>query len=250
MSVKFVIVSAPRTGSTLLVKTLNSLDGIRCHGELFNLAKVRSYQDGFDPFIASSSERQDRDKRLLQARNYDPVGFAQDVLLNKSAATGFKMLYNAFLNPRWNDVTQSLLATVDIRFIHLTRKNSLRRYVSEKILQAGGPNHSQAGGKSNNPLKVYIDINAFLQRSTEIDAEVEKVSSVLENHNVLDISYERLSDNTAMTVAHVCQFLNLKIEPSCIVPALQKVGLADLRDSVSNYQELLENDTTRALLCD
>ena len=53
MSVKFVIVGAPRTGSTLLVKTLNSLDGVCCHGELLNVPMVRGYEDGFDLLTAS-----------------------------------------------------------------------------------------------------------------------------------------------------------------------------------------------------
>ncbi len=35
--------------------------------------------------------------------------------------------------------------------------------------------------------------------------------------------------------------------PSDIKPALQKVGAANLSDSVSNYQELLDHPATRAL---
>ena len=34
MGNRFIIIGAPRTGSTLLVRTLNSIDGICCHGEL------------------------------------------------------------------------------------------------------------------------------------------------------------------------------------------------------------------------
>ena len=83
MSTKFVIVGAPRTGSTLLVKTLNTLDGVRCHGELLGLDTVRGYEDGFDLANASKQARDDRSQRLLQARNQDPVGFIEQALERK-----------------------------------------------------------------------------------------------------------------------------------------------------------------------
>ena len=63
MSVTFVIVGAPRTGSTLLVRTLNSIDGIRCHGELLGEEAVRGYEDGFDAAEATLDARQARSAR-------------------------------------------------------------------------------------------------------------------------------------------------------------------------------------------
>ena len=65
MRVKFVIVGAARTGSTLLVRTLNTLEGVRCHGELLGPENVRGYEDGFDLVKASKSEREARTRRLL-----------------------------------------------------------------------------------------------------------------------------------------------------------------------------------------
>ena len=59
MPLIFVIVGAPRTGSTLLVKTLNSLAGVCCHGELLGSQNVRGYEDGFDLVNASKSEREE-----------------------------------------------------------------------------------------------------------------------------------------------------------------------------------------------
>jgi LPS sulfotransferase NodH len=247
MGIKFVIVGAPRTGSTLLVKTLNSLDGVCCHGELLGSENVRGYEDGFDLVKASKSEREARTRRLLLERNTDPVDFIDKALTSGSTATGFKALYSAFLSPQWCEVIAFLQAIPDIKFIHLTRKNTLRRYVSEQILLEGGPNHSAAGGKSESPITVQVDIDAFLHKSAQIEAEGMELCSLLSKQSVLDITYEELSANTAATVARVCQFLGLEIMPSEIKPALQKVGAANLSDSVSNYQELLDNPATRTL---
>jgi len=247
MGIKFVIVGAPRTGSTLLVKTINNLNGVCCHGELLGPEHVRGYEDGFDLVKASKDEREARSQRLLLDRNADPVGFIDRTLAADHTATGFKALYSAFLDPRWREVIAFLQTTPAIRFIHLTRKNVLRRYISEQILLEGGPNHSGAGGKSDMPIKVRVDIDAFLRRSSQIEAEGNEIRSLLAKQNVLDITYEELSDDTAAAVTRVCDFLALVNSPSDIKPALSKVGAANLRDSVSNYQELLDHPATRAL---
>jgi len=246
MSTKFIIVGAARTGSTLLVRTLNSLDDVCCHGELL-ADLVRGYQDGFDPLEASKSERDERANRLLQQRNQNPAGFILKALSTGNPATGFKALYSDLSDPRWRDVTQSLLKLPDFKFIHLTRKNSLRRFVSEQILQSGGPNHSGAGGKSENRIKVHIDIDAYLRNTAAVEAEGSQFISLLAKKELLNISYEQLSADTTATVTAVCQFLGLDTDSSAIKPALKKVGAADLRDSVSNYQDLLDNPATREL---
>lgn len=248
MRVKFVIVGAARTGSTLLVRTLNTLEGVRCHGELLGPENVRGYEDGFDLVKASKGEREARTRRLLLERNTDPVPFIDRALTSAHAATGFKALYSAFLNPRWSDVIAFLQTLPEIRFVHLTRENSLRRYISEQILLEGGPNHSGAGGKSEIPIKVRVDINAFLAKSAEIETERAALVALLSQQPVLDITYEELAADTAATVVRVARFLGLTTLPSAIEPALQKVGATDLNDTVSNHQELLDHAATRAYL--
>ncbi len=247
MGIKFVIAGAARTGSTLLVRTLNSIDGVCCHGELLGMNFVRGYEDGLNLVKMSESERQARTERLLQERNTDPVAFIARTLTSDHAATGFKALYSTFLRPQWREVVAFLQSTPDIRFIHLTRKNSLRRFISEQILLEGGPNHSGAGGKSEIPIKVHVDIDAFLRKSALVATQAEEFCSLISKHAVLDITYEELSANTTATVARVCEFLALDTIPSDIKPALEKVGAANLSDAVRNYQELLDNPATRTL---
>lgn len=245
MSTKFVIVGAPRTGSTLLVKTLNNLDGVCCHGELLGDDQVRGYQDGVDLLTINQHERKSRVQRLLQERNADPVGFIERALSGVDTTTGFKALYSAFLNPRWIEVINSLQGIEGIRFIHLTRNNSLRRFISEQILLQGGPNHSDAGGRSEVPIQIHVDIELFQRRSSELDAQARELSAMLSEQKVLEANYETLAADTAACVTQVCHFLGLDSVSSNIEPALKKVGATDLQDSVSNYQELLDHPATR-----
>ena len=53
MSTRFVIVGAARTGSTLLVRTLNSIDGVCCHGEL--LAQHATGLQGLETNLARAA---------------------------------------------------------------------------------------------------------------------------------------------------------------------------------------------------
>lgn len=248
MSTKFVIVGAARTGSTLLVRTLNSLDSLCCHGELLGEDNVRGYEDGVDLVNISRAEREARSKRLLEDRNANPVGFIEQALALDYTAVGFKALYQAFLNPRWYDVIAYLRGIKDIRFIHLGRNNDLRRFVSEQILLQGGANHSGAGGRSDVSMKVHIDIDLFLRARAAVQQQISELNTLLTGQRVLDISYEALAADTAATVGQVCAFLGLDIACSRIQPALRKVGATDLRDAVSNYQALLDHPATRELV--
>jgi LPS sulfotransferase NodH len=248
MSTRFVIVGAPRTGSTLLVKTLNTLDDVRCHGELLGPENVRGYEDGFDLENASKQARDTRLQRLLQERNSDPVGFIARALDGHEAAIGFKALYAALLDPRWETVVTMLLRNPATRFIHLRRENGLRRFISEQILLAGGANHSGAGGRGDVTLQVHIDIDAFLRREAELASQQQVLGALLPKPQVLEISYEALAADTAGMVNRVTAFLGLASASADVKPALSKVGAADLRNTVSNYQELRDHPATRTLL--
>ncbi|NQX89244.1 MAG: sulfotransferase [Halioglobus sp.] len=247
MNTQFIIIGAPRTGSTLLVRTLNSIAGLCCHGELL-ATQVRGYQDGFDPAQASKDERDWRLRRLREARDLDPAHFILSALDRDKVTTGFKALYSALLDVRWHTVQDALKTQKTLKIIHLTRRNSLRRYVSEQIMQSGGANHSAAGGKSDINIKVTIDIAAYQQATSALQAQGDQLLNLFRNHPLLAVTYEQLAEDTSATVSSVCRFLDVDNFPDKIVPALSKVGAADLKESVSNYQELLDHPSTRTLL--
>lgn len=247
MSNTFIIIGAPRTGSTLLVRTLNSIDGIRCHGELL-ADRVRGFQDGFEPEQASAAERDARLARLCEARDADPAAFILRALEAGGAAGGFKALYSALLDPRWQSVVDALVELPELKVIHLVRHNSLRRFVSDRIMQSGGANHSAAGGRSDIRLRVEIDIDTYQSVTAELQAQGARLLERFAGKDLLPVSYEQLAADTGTAVQSVCRFLGIREVPPDIEPALRKVGATDLRHSVSNYQELLDNPATRELV--
>jgi LPS sulfotransferase NodH len=243
--VKFVIVSAPRTGSTLLAQTLNNTPGVVCHGELLLSGQVRGYRDGFDPFTATAEQRKARSTRLLQARDTDSREFVKTAMKRPAKAVGMKVIYNDLLQTRWRDALQWLLDTPDLHWIHLQRRNLLRRYVSERVMHAGGAIHSAMGGRAKRRVQVEIDINDFQARCAQLEAERQHVVQLIGDRPLMDVFYEELSSETGTVVAGVCQMLGLETLPESITPALKKVGTDDLAQSVSNYNQLLDNELTR-----
>jgi len=245
MTARFVIVGAPRTGSTLLVRTLNSLSGVRCHGELLQRNVVRGLEDGFDPEQATAEERKARAQRLYDAREAGPVDFIEQALSGDSLAIGLKITYEIFFDERWRAVIERLVGNSDTRFIHLKRHNDLRRYVSEEILYAGGPNHSGAGGRAEQAVQINVDIDAFLTRQGAINDAEKSFRSMVAGRDVLDVSYEAMAEDIGREVSRVCAFLDPAIDASGTQAALSKVGAKDLRETVSNVDELLAHEATR-----
>lgn len=245
MSVKFIIVGAPRTGSTLLVRTLNTLTGVRCHGELLQRNMVRGLEDGFDPDQATADERKVRAERLYAEREKNPLGFITHALAGEGAAIGMKITYEIFFDPRWESVVSALTGDSEVRFIHLERHNGLRRYISEEVLYAGGPNHSGAGGRSKQTVKISIDIDAFMARQVELAGNTEQFLDMTRKCAVMALSYESLTTDFTSAMAQTCAFLDENIDASGIVAALSKVGAKDLRETVNNVDELLAHPTTR-----
>jgi LPS sulfotransferase NodH len=247
---RFVIIGAPRTGTTLLVRTLHSVEGITCHGELLNERVVRGLMDGFAPLFSTAEERAERASRLLQERDRDPLAFIRRILAQGGGAVGFKMLYQELLAERSQALARYLLQQPDIAFVHLKRRNALRRYVSECILRQGGPNHSDLGGRSERSVVIRVDIEDFMRHNTELESQVAAVSERLEGRQVCPVVYESLADDVPGVVSGICRFLGVEVSPAAIRPGLRKVGAGDLREVVSNYEELLDDERTRPWLLD
>jgi len=241
-------VGAARTGSTLLVKTLNSLQGVVCHGELLGPNKVRGFEDGVDLEEISAQERKSREDALLAQRAADPLGFLYQALSGRTQAAGFKMIYSTLALAQWRNEVDALLADDSMWFVHLARQNNLRRYISEEIANNGGPIHSGAGGRADVAAQIEVDIDAFLANTAQVQSEHAAIAARLPAARTLDLTYEALAENTAAAVQSVCSFLDVTVGEQPIAAALSKVGAQDLRDTVSNYQALLDHPVTRELL--
>jgi hypothetical protein len=204
--------------------------------------------DNFEPLLSTPEERGARARRLLEERNRDPIGFIEAALKVDARAAGFKALYGTLLNPKWQVVVENLFSSPGIRFIHLKRRNALRRYVSERLFLEGGAKHSALGGGGKKRIMIQLDIEDFWKRSAELDQLADRVEALLRGFPVHAVTYESLADDVPAEIAGVCQFLGVDVAAAMIEPALEKVGASDLREVVSNFEELLTDERTRDLV--
>jgi hypothetical protein len=125
---RFVIVTTARTGSNLLVSLLNNYKHCYCGGELFNNDNIAI--DRIPWLEIPELER----AKLLALRRTDATEFWNQLcaigLSQGYRALGFKLMYVHTLGQK--SLLENILADRSIRIIHLTRRNLLRRLVSEQ----------------------------------------------------------------------------------------------------------------------
>jgi LPS sulfotransferase NodH len=109
-----------RTGSNFLEANLNTMDGVTCHGEVFNPVFIGK-KDQTELFGISLAEREADPLRLLQAMREQTVGLS-----------GFRYFHDH--DPR---ILDAVMADRRCAKIILTR-NPLESYVSWKIAQETG----------------------------------------------------------------------------------------------------------------
>jgi hypothetical protein len=260
---RFVVLSHPRTGSTLLVQALNSNPGIVCLGEVFNW--VHHYV-GYD--LKGYDNYREEDYKL---RNKDPVAFLHSRVFSQQPETiralGFKLHYY-HCSPPWGftGLAEHLAQDNGTRVIHLQRRNLLKTLVSNTIGQRTGDwARSVALPPLRSVPKAVIHPARALQRATSIisvrisravrnrrvtlspeecrayfeetESLVSQFDELFRDHAKLTVLYEDILSDRDEVFARAQSFLGL--EPQPVTTTLQKKqNPDDLRVLLENYEEL------------
>ena len=189
---RFVIVNAPRTGSTMLRLMLNSHPDICCHGEVFTGDKKR-----LRSFVGLNMQVDSPLKQMfLRMRNDAPARFLGDFVFYAGAhlAAGFKIVYSVLESPLWEELFRAVLDDREIRIIHLKRKNRLKRYLSHYIA-----NHvtgvNVVFSDKDRPVipKLTISPEECLADMEAVEADERRFAGYFSNHEVFDLSYEDIT---------------------------------------------------------
>lgn len=235
LTTAFVIIAAERTGTNLLIGLLNDFADCYAGGELFNVNNIlkdiipwRDIADG------------DRVK-LLGLRSSDPVVFWK-ALCGQSAnrgvqAIGFKLLYSQGLAQR--ELLECFASNKAMPIIHLTRRNLLRRLVSERQAQALGLWAERATAPGRARPKVAIAMNDIVASLDMIEAQQALYDSMFAEHPVLRLVYEDLARRPVRTAERVAEFLGLTARTSTPTVKYRKTGQEKLSDAVIDYEALL-----------
>ena len=210
---RFVIFGKGRSGSTLLVSLINSLEQVHCDNEILHdrVPFPRLYVDA----RASYSQSLVYGFKLLsyQLKCVQPIKNPHEFLLN---------LYQS-----------------GYQIIYLKRHNLLRHALSN-IYARQKKFHYRLGQVEKEP-KIRVSSEEVLQWMTNSERLSEYESNLLQEIPYLSLTYEddlldRLSHQT--TIDKICALLNIPSAP--VKTNLAKSTPSQLSDLVTNYDELVE----------
>ena len=231
----FVIVAAARTGTNLLIGMLNDFAGCYVGGEVFNVDYIRD--DGIPWRDVADADLVE----LLALRKSDPMAFWKALCglsANRGVQTvGFKLLYGQGEGQR--GLLEYFAADKTMPIIHLTRRNLLRRLVSERQAQAvdrwAEPMTAPAGDRP----KVVISMDDLVSSVNWIETQQALCDSIFAEHPVLRLVYEDLARRPVRTAERVAEFLGLASHANAPTVKWRKTGHENLSDAVVDYEDLL-----------
>jgi len=234
-----IILTTQRSGSTLLVSSLQSHPDILCRGELLiagmgmktpRLFENHRYAIKLTRFVWTGAWHSTRTMR----RFYEIPGPRTHV---------FKAMYN-HLSPPWT--LRWLLRRKDIRVIHLRRRNLLKQYISFLLMTRRRdtkwlPNTTVPLP----PLRVRVSPEHALRYFARNELLYPRFDALFAGHVRMPLIYEDIIAGQQIksdVAEELCDFLDVPRRP--LTTQYIKINPDSLREIVMNYDEL--SDALRA----
>lgn len=234
---KFVIITLPRSGSTVLVKTLDNHPQIFCAGELFYFSGKIYHTECQFPFW--------RIKFLPNKINYlinfpnvmARLGkFMDKFYAPKEKATvqaiGFKMMYQHIL---YMPGIMHYLEKKNVKVILLTRNDILRNVLSDMKARETGVYHNETGIIQEKSEKFHVDLQFLSNKINETRAWANKLETVVKNLETLKIDYADFEEWDILT-GKIFAFLGVDQIP--MEPAVKRLNPTTLSDMIENFDEV------------
>ncbi len=225
--VRFVCIGYARTGSTLLMRSLNNHSRVIGYGEI--VKNIDRYPQHYHEFEG---------RQALFER--DPVRFLQTMVFRKYPpqidAVGFKIFYHhAPRDTAWGrGVWDYLLGQPELCVLHLKRRNKLKTLLSEK--QAGETEEWIRYSDDKEPAAIYIapaEAQSFFERMAAWEAEYD---ALFAGHPHCEVVYEQLTRDLPGGLRQIQTFLGVPYED--VHPGTEKRPRRSLSAQITNYAEL------------
>ena len=267
---RFVIVTTGRSGSTWLVQALNSHSEVVCFGSPFEV--------GSD-YVSFDVEHYDNfDTRARSLRDRDGVAFLSSYIFGQHAAdtkaVGFKFQYRNWIG--FGKVINSLVASQELKVIHLRRDNLLRSLISFRLMRATGQYHrrprefgwrtallalrhpARAAQRLPSLLRKKQYVAPVLTLSKEECSEFfmqtrmqeRRFDEMFEGHELLDLTYEAMVEDFPAISERVLEFIGVQTRQLSYTQ--QPLNVQPIRALLSNFDELASEfrDTPAAAFFD
>jgi LPS sulfotransferase NodH len=180
-------------------------------------------------------------QKLREIRNKDPVRFLHEFVLYPGtfSAVGFKILYGTLWASNWKNVLDEVLADNNIKIIHLTRKNRLRRFLSAyTVANVTGVTLALSEDERPEIAKISVSVDECIADMRRVTTEELQIRHEFSGHRVFEITYEEVINPADSKLIELQQFLG--VEPELLTTPTVKLLSDDLREIIENYVELYE----------
>lgn len=215
----FVVFAAMRTGSNFLESNLNAIDGVTCHGEVFNPG-----------FIGRWNEQEAFGQTIAQ-RNANPMAFLAQMRAATPGLCGFR-----FFHEHDARVFSPVLLDRRCAKVVLTR-NPVDSYVSLKIAQETGQ-WKLTNARRARSGQATFDANDFIRYLDEQQGWQLAILNGLQasGQTAFWIDYEDLQDVSVLN--GLAAFLGAPGRLDALDPTLKKQNPEDLAEKVANFAEM------------
>lgn len=219
---RFIVLTSGRTGSHMLVTALAQHSQVALYGEVFAVDRKL-------------------DEPARQLWENDPITYLEQYVYRdyarRTKAVGFKIHYYHCHTTLWESVW-TYLVNSPVKVIHLRRDHLLRLYVSGKLAKQSGiymaTQQNQLGYVDQASLQVTPE--EFLAFAEAQRAEEQRYNDLFTGHDTLQLTYEEMVGDFEETIARVCVWLDVAVEP--VAPLSLKQVARPMSSVVANYQEL------------
>lgn len=212
----FIILSEPRSGSTMLHTYLNSHTQIKSYGEVLREnIEANGIEKETAPYIES-------------------LAFKPHTKALK--AIGLKLFYEYYEDPRYSGSFKYVINRKDVKIIYLIRRDILKVYASLKIAQKTNVWSSVKSAGDGPRPKITIDRNDYIRFREEHLRHRRLFLTLLKDHPLLEVAYEDLVQNPQPILNSIQQFLGVK--PKALFTLLKQQNPGSVASLITNYDEV------------
>lgn len=225
---RFVILAAPRTGSTLLAERCASHPSVRCYGELLA-------PHGVDWLNAAGP----RSGWIMRYRDHDRLRFLDTFVWHRQPAdiraVGFKLLYQQFL-PHRGTLAPYLRGHEGLHVIRLRRRNLLANFASARVAALTGRYTLRDAHARPELPKVVLSPDECEDWFRRHRLTERMLATLFRGHPMIDIAYEDLDRDAAAFDARICGFLGVAARP--LGQSTVKLDPLPLTERIANFDAL------------
>lgn len=226
--IPFVIYSAQRSGSTLLIHLLDQHSEITCSGEIF---KLKDCDNILHPEYSFGYEDKSRSARFKLFPSSVIRKHLHSIHSPEGSLFGFKLMISQ--TDKMMQIPR-ILVEEGYRMIVLRRKSILDQSLSVEMAKASDK-WVNKGGEEYRPVELDLErLDKSIRYFERCDQELERVS---EGQDAMELQYESFSDDIQKTLTEVFTFLG--VDPSFQAEVnLKRSSEKAYSERISNYTEL------------